>query len=248
MWSNFDPRDKQKGKSLAIISIFSATFCHAQLKKVNMELKSIFGSSNIHLDQVLANKIFLTPCLLFFLLCMTKCGRKNGNYCQTFAHNRLYLHLIALTKMSLVWFVSQIDTWRPRAQAASALWASWWGKRSHLHRKVKRDHPVTGWHNLRHVLVANFLKIRSSKCVCWVFCDIRNENAVNLVSFSKTTSFSIFNWGPRTETEDRGLVPACPVIAQWIQYQMGMWPTSKEVPAACQPQPGQQGQRRVSAK
>ena len=24
------------------------------------------------------------------------------------------------------------DTWRPRAQAASALWASWWGKRSHL--------------------------------------------------------------------------------------------------------------------
>ena len=38
------------GKSLAMISIFSATFCLAQPKQVNMGLKTIFGSSNIHLD------------------------------------------------------------------------------------------------------------------------------------------------------------------------------------------------------
>ena len=44
MWSNFDPRDKQKGKSLAIISIFSATFCLAQLKPVNIWLKRILDT------------------------------------------------------------------------------------------------------------------------------------------------------------------------------------------------------------
>ena len=40
-------------------SITNATFCLPQPKQVNMGLKTIFGSSNIYLDQVLANKIFL---------------------------------------------------------------------------------------------------------------------------------------------------------------------------------------------
>ena len=40
-------------------SITNATFCLAQPKQVNMGLKTIFGSSNIYLDQVLANQIFL---------------------------------------------------------------------------------------------------------------------------------------------------------------------------------------------
>ena len=40
-------------------SITNATFCLAQPNQVNMGLKTIFGSSNIYLDQVLVNKIFL---------------------------------------------------------------------------------------------------------------------------------------------------------------------------------------------
>ena len=40
-------------------SITNATFCLAQPKQVNMGLETIFGSSNIYLDQVLANKLFL---------------------------------------------------------------------------------------------------------------------------------------------------------------------------------------------
>ena len=47
------------GNNLAIISIFFATVCLAQPKQVNTGLKIIFGSSNIHFDHVLANKIFL---------------------------------------------------------------------------------------------------------------------------------------------------------------------------------------------
>ena len=56
------------GKSLAMISIFSATFCLAQPKQVKKGLKSIFGSSNPNLDQVLANKIFLIAKEIFKIL------------------------------------------------------------------------------------------------------------------------------------------------------------------------------------
>ena len=50
----------QKGKKLEEISIFSATFCLAQQKQVNIWLKGILDSSTTHFDQVLPNKILLT--------------------------------------------------------------------------------------------------------------------------------------------------------------------------------------------
>ena len=53
-----DPREmyvEMVGKNLAIISIFSVKLCLLQPKQVNVGLKTIFGSSNIHLDQVLSN-------------------------------------------------------------------------------------------------------------------------------------------------------------------------------------------------
>ena len=49
-----------KGKKLEEISIFSATFCLAQQKQVNIWLKRILDTSTTHFDQVLPNKIFLT--------------------------------------------------------------------------------------------------------------------------------------------------------------------------------------------
>ena len=61
------------GNNLAIISIFSATFCLAQPKQVNTGLKIIFGSSNIHLDHVLANKIFLISFIDFWDIIRLRC-------------------------------------------------------------------------------------------------------------------------------------------------------------------------------
>ena len=58
--------------SHAIISIFSATFCLAQLKLVNVWLKRILGSLAVHFDPVLANKIFWqAKCI--FEICIIRC-------------------------------------------------------------------------------------------------------------------------------------------------------------------------------
>ena len=51
-------------------------------------------------------------------------------------HNRSSFSFACFEKLT------NSETWRPRAQAASALWASWWGKRSHLGWKVRRYHPM----------------------------------------------------------------------------------------------------------
>ena len=61
------------GNNLAIISIFFATFCLAQPKQVNTGSKIIFGSSNIHLDRVLANKIFLISFIDFWDISRLRC-------------------------------------------------------------------------------------------------------------------------------------------------------------------------------
>ena len=61
-------------KTLPIISIFSATFCLAQLKLVNIWLKRILGSLTVHFDPVLANKIFWqSKCIFEICIIRLRC-------------------------------------------------------------------------------------------------------------------------------------------------------------------------------
>ena len=79
-------------------------------------------------------------------------------------------------------------------------------QRNHLSRNLYEFQPpglrwVPGWHNLRLVLTSRF-DPKSSKCVDWDFCNIRNKNAKNWVVWGlkiEIWGLGIRDWGLSSE-------------------------------------------------
>ena len=92
--------------SHAIISIFSATFCLAQLKLVNIWLKRILGSLTVHFDPVLANKIFWqAKCI--FEICIIRLRCESDEFLYSITDTYSYEDILKIYLAYQKYFVGQ---------------------------------------------------------------------------------------------------------------------------------------------
>ena len=92
--------------SHAIISIFSATFCLAQLKLVNIWLKRILGSLTVHFDPVLANKIFWqAKCI--FEICIIRLRCESDEFLHSITDTYSYEDILKIYLAYQKYFVGQ---------------------------------------------------------------------------------------------------------------------------------------------
>ena len=92
--------------SHAIISIFSAIFCLAQLKLVNIWLKRILGSLAVHFDPVLANKIFWqAKCI--FEICIIRLRCESDEFLHSITDTYSYEDILKIYLAYQKYFVGQ---------------------------------------------------------------------------------------------------------------------------------------------